>query len=124
MTFTCKEPIQAKEPIFLLRGNRIKLDFTPKGCDKCGAVDGYNTSVHPLSLYAHELQGRWVALIPAEDDRHLRLITLRDQYIELLLALRAMVSAQHAGPITDEMLSAWQKAKSVIAKSEGVLRGA
>lgn len=36
---------------------------------------------------------------------------------ELLSALREMVGAQHAGPMTDEMYSAWKNAKAVIAEA-------
>ena len=39
---------------------------------------------------------------------------------DLLAALRAMVSAQHSGPISDEMLAAWKQGKSAIAKATGV----
>ena len=38
---------------------------------------------------------------------------------DLLEALCAMVSAQHAGPITDEMLVAWRQGKAAIAKATG-----
>ena len=38
---------------------------------------------------------------------------------DLLQALRKMVSAQHAGPITDEMLAAWKQGKAAIAKATG-----
>lgn len=38
---------------------------------------------------------------------------------DLLAALCAMVSAQHAGPITDEMLVAWRQGKAAIAKATG-----
>ena len=38
---------------------------------------------------------------------------------DLLEALRKMVSAQHAGPITDEMLAAWKQGKAAIAKATG-----
>jgi len=33
---------------------------------------------------------------------------------EVLEALRAMVLAQHAGPITDEMYDAWERARAVL----------
>jgi hypothetical protein len=36
---------------------------------------------------------------------------------ELLSALREMVGAQNAGPMTDEMYSAWKNAKAVIAEA-------
>lgn len=38
---------------------------------------------------------------------------------DLLEALRAMVSAQHAGPISDGMLAAWKQGKSAIEKAMG-----
>ena len=111
--------LEAKEQVFLLGGMRFKLDFSPEGCDECGAVDGYNTAARPLDQYADELQGRWVALVSAENDCHLELVNLKEQRDELLAVVREIVSAQHAGPITDEMLWAWQRCKAAIAKATG-----
>ena len=37
---------------------------------------------------------------------------------DALEALREMVSAQHAGPITSEMFAAWKKGKSIIDKAD------
>lgn len=39
--------------------------------------------------------------------------------LELLSACKSMVSAQHAGPITDEMMLAWKQARAAIAKATG-----
>ena len=57
---------------------------------------------------------------PTPED--LRIVTLRmDEAISLQShidamrrALQAMVSAQHAGPITDEMYLAWSNAKALL----------
>lgn len=46
-------------PDFLLNGTRFKLNFSTRG------------NVDVFHNYARELQGRWVALVPAEDDCHL-----------------------------------------------------
>lgn len=42
-----------------------------------------------------------------------------EQRDELLDACKAMVSAQHSGPITDEMMAAWKKAGALLTKLEG-----
>lgn len=49
----------AHRPDFLLNGTRFKLNFSTRG------------NVDVFHNYAAELQGRWVALVPAEDDCHL-----------------------------------------------------
>lgn len=49
----------AHRPDFLLNGTRFKLNFSTRG------------NVDVFHNYARELQGRWVALVPAEDDCHL-----------------------------------------------------
>jgi cell division protein FtsB len=46
-------------PDYLLNGARFKLNFSTRG------------NVDVFHNYAAELQGRWVALVPAEDDMHL-----------------------------------------------------
>jgi len=38
---------------------------------------------------------------------------------DLLEACKAMVSAQHAGPITDEMMLAWKQARAAMDKATG-----
>lgn len=48
-----------QRPDFLLNGTRFKLNFSTRG------------NVDVFHNYARELQGRWVALVPAEDDMHL-----------------------------------------------------
>lgn len=45
---------------FLCNGTRIKLNFNKVG------------NMTSLQNMAHDLQGRWVALVPAENDCHLR----------------------------------------------------
>lgn len=59
---------------FLLNGERFKLSFQHNECEACGAVSSRQLVV-PLDQYAQELHGRWVALVPAENDMHLRMVT-------------------------------------------------
>ena len=54
-----EEQQNAHRPDFLLNGTRFKLNFSTRG------------NVDVFHNYASELQGRWVALVPAEDDMHL-----------------------------------------------------
>lgn len=54
-----EEQQNAHRPDFLLNGTRFKLNFSTRG------------NVDVFHNYAAELQGRWVALVPAEDDCHL-----------------------------------------------------
>jgi len=54
-----EEQQNAHRPAFLLNGTRFKLNFSSRG------------NVDVFHNYAAELQGRWVALVPAEDDCHL-----------------------------------------------------
>lgn len=54
-----EEQQNAHRPDFLLNGTRFKLNFSTRG------------NVDVFHNYASELQGRWVALVPAEDDCHL-----------------------------------------------------
>lgn len=54
-----EEQQNAHRPDFLLNGTRFKLNFSARG------------NVDVFHNYASELQGRWVALVPAEDDMHL-----------------------------------------------------
>lgn len=63
------------EPMFLLDGARFKLSFHDIHCDECGAENN-RVTIDPLGMYANELQGKWVALVPAENDRHLELTKL------------------------------------------------
>ena len=72
-----------KEPLFLLNGARLKLSFQQEECESCGASSAHFRTV-PMDQYAEELQGRWVALIAAENDRHLELARLEKQRDELL----------------------------------------
>ena len=50
-----------KRDVFLLNGCRFKMSFRESG----------NTSI--FANHADELQGQWVALVAAEDSRHLAL---------------------------------------------------
>lgn len=59
-------PIKPVE--YLLNGDRFKLSFNELCCDECGHSVGRECV--PLDQYASELQGRWVALVPAENDQH------------------------------------------------------
>jgi hypothetical protein len=38
---------------------------------------------------------------------------------ECIEALRKMVSAQHAGPITDEMYEAWEEGREALSRLDG-----
>lgn len=60
--------------IFLLDGARLKLSFQVVECDECGHANDRLTVV-PLDQYANELDGRWVALVPAENNIHLKLLS-------------------------------------------------
>lgn len=66
-----REAAQSVE--FLLGGTRLKLSFQQEECESCGASSAHFRTV-PMDQYAEELQGRWVALVPAENDRHLRML--------------------------------------------------
>jgi len=57
---------------FLLGGTRLKLSFQQEECESCGAASTHFRTV-PMDQYAEELQGRWVALVPAENDVHLKM---------------------------------------------------
>lgn len=46
-------------PDFLVNGTRFKLNFSARG------------NVDVFASHVRELQGRWVALVPADDDMHL-----------------------------------------------------
>lgn len=65
---------EAAQPVeFLLNGARLKLSFQQEECESCGASSSHFRTV-PMDQYAQELQGQWVALVPAENDRHLRML--------------------------------------------------
>lgn len=72
---------------FLLNGLRLKLSFHEVVCEECGAEND-RVTCEPLGMYAQELNGAWVALVPAENDRHLYIEKLSDQRDELLAALK------------------------------------
>lgn len=61
------EASQQNKPVeFLLDGARFKLSFNEDGV------------CHPLDQYADELSGRWVALVPAENDKHLKMVAFSE----------------------------------------------
>lgn len=65
---------ETAQPVeFLLGGARLKLSFQQEECESCGASSAHFRTV-PMDQYAEELQGQWVALVPAENDRHLRIV--------------------------------------------------
>lgn len=64
------QPAQG-EVKFLLDGTRLKLSFQEVECDHCGETVHGSLVAVPLDQYADELNGRWVALVPAENDQHL-----------------------------------------------------
>jgi hypothetical protein len=53
-------PAEPVEPVYLLNGARVKLNFNGVG------------NMTSLSNMRHDLQGRWVALVAAENDMHLK----------------------------------------------------
>lgn len=79
--------VHTPEPVFLLDGARFKLSFNEVCCEECG-TENDRVTVEPLGMYANDLQGRWVALVPAEDDKHLDLLHIKKQRDELLAALK------------------------------------
>lgn len=86
---------QAKDSVFLLGGARFKLSFQDIYCEECGAEHD-KVTVEPLGMYASDLQGKWVALVPAENDAHLYLEELKQQRDELLAALKPFANmAKH-----------------------------
>lgn len=66
---------------FLLGGARLKLSFQQEECESCGASSAHFRTV-PLDQYAEELQGQWVALVPAENDRHLKMMKTPNRPVE------------------------------------------
>lgn len=56
---------------YLLNGSRFKLSFQEVECSNCG----HSTSefvCRPLDQYVSELSGEWVALVNAENDKHMK----------------------------------------------------
>ena len=53
--------------MFLCNATRFKLSFGTSGNVSC------------LQPYAKELEGRWVALVPADDDKHIVMAAERDR---------------------------------------------
>ncbi|PUE09020.1 hypothetical protein B9Z51_08805 [Limnohabitans sp. T6-5] len=70
-----KAPVQQESVSFLANGTRFKMSFfdcaAPEG-DEHGETD-VGTYVTCFEAFAKELDGRWVALVAAEDDCHLKL---------------------------------------------------
>jgi len=66
-------PLKEFTPVeFLLDGARLKLSFRQEECESCGASSAHFHTA-PMDQYAEELRGLWVALVPAENDRHLKM---------------------------------------------------
>lgn len=109
---------QSKNPLFLLDGARFKLSFNELECDECGHPIGRKCV--PLDQYASELQGQWVALVPAENDRHLELMKMIEQRDELLAALKQLVEGRPEGWSADGWFFDWElsDAHAAIAKAE------
>ena len=63
---------QAEPVKFLANGTRFKMAFFDSEEDGCGNVGTYVTC---FEGFDKELDGRWVALVAAEDDCHLKLTT-------------------------------------------------
>ena len=64
------QPVQ-----FLANGTRFKMAFFENEDANGNRIDG--THVNCFEAYEKELDGRWVALVSAEDDCHLRLAALK-----------------------------------------------
>ena len=63
-----EHPAQQQEPVtFLANGTRFKLSFFENEADGCGNASTYVTC---FEAFKKELDGRWVALVSAEDDCH------------------------------------------------------
>lgn len=77
-----------QEPLFLLDGARFKLSFHDVYCEECGA-ESDKVTCEPLGMYANDLNGQWVALVPAANDQHLELVKLIEQRDTLLAALES-----------------------------------
>lgn len=75
---------QAAEPVrYLCQGARVKLSFSDSG------------KVSALANYRNELDGRWVALVAAENDRHLKCAAPAEVSEEMVeRACRAYIAAQ------------------------------
>lgn len=97
-----------KKPLFLLGGMRFKLSFHDVYCDECGAEND-EVTVAPLGMYANDLDGEWIALVPAANDAHLELLKLEQQRDELLVALEDII-------LRGLSTSRINNARSVIAK--------
>lgn len=63
--------VQGEPVAFLANGTRFKMAFFDNADDLGNPTGG--THVTCFSNFAKELDGRWVALVAAEDDQHLRL---------------------------------------------------
>ena len=72
MTTDHIEDVRGMVPVeYLLNGSRFKLSFQEVECSNCG----HSTSefvCRPLDQYVSELSGEWVALVNAENDKHLK----------------------------------------------------
>lgn len=65
------QPSQAEEPVtFLANATRFKMSFCESEDDGCGNTGTYVTC---FEGFEKELDGRWVALVAAEDGCHLNL---------------------------------------------------
>jgi len=99
--------VQSGDPVeFLLNGARLKLSFQQIECEDCGSMSNHFRTV-PLDQYAEELQGQWLALVPAENDRHLRMIAPpaaeldQDSALEELAAIgQTLAPEEYASPPT------------------------
>lgn len=79
-----------QEPLFLLDGARFKMSFHDVYCEECGA-ESDKVTCEPLGMYANNLNGQWVALVPAANDQHLELVKLIEQRDTLLAAVKLCV---------------------------------
>lgn len=108
--------------MFLCNATRFKLSFSTQGNVSC------------LQPYAKELEGRWVALVPADDGKHMSMAAERDRLkaanAELAAACEAVIkradnyhndfqgmrSIEAANRETSEALA---KCRAALAKHKG-----
>lgn len=103
---------------FLLNGARLKLSFQEVECDVCGHVNGEYVC-RPIDQYAEELQGAWVALVPAENNRHLSMEapTLQAtiaQQAERIKELEAAIKRMRTAGGKNEFQKAFDAAKELL----------
>jgi hypothetical protein len=77
---------------YLFAGTRIKLSFSPRGSTKS------------LASFADRLDGRWVALVAAENDQHMHYHRAPEAFVEAARAMRRVVEDSKTFPDRLRML--------------------